>query len=108
MRWSSHSIRSGSSPTRNCVSSRSMIVWIAGSVGPGRLADADEALVGLDLDDQAGGGLADSARPLRAARGAGTRTAVVFTLVIRKGACTLGRARGIVNHPEIVNNRPRP
>jgi hypothetical protein len=34
----------------------------------------------------------------------GTLTAVVSTLVIRKAACTLGRARQIVNHPEIVNN----
>ena len=34
----------------------------------------------------------------------GTLTAVVWTLVIRKGACTLGRSRRIVNHPEIVNN----
>ena len=34
----------------------------------------------------------------------GTLTAVVWTLVIRKSACTLGRAPWIVNYPEIVNN----
>ena len=34
----------------------------------------------------------------------GTLTAVVWILVIRKSACTLGRARRIVNHLEIVNN----
>jgi hypothetical protein len=34
----------------------------------------------------------------------GTRTAVVWMLVIRKSACTLGPARQIVNHREIVNN----
>ena len=35
IRCTSHSVRSGSCPTRNCVSSCSMTVWMVGSVGPG-------------------------------------------------------------------------
>ena len=34
----------------------------------------------------------------------GTLTAVVWTLLIRKSACTLGRSLRIVNYPRIVNN----
>ena len=63
-RWTSHSMRSGSSPTRNCANSRSMIVWIVGQRRAGRLADADEPFVGVDLDDEARGRLADATRPL--------------------------------------------
>ena len=36
--------------------------------------------------------------------GPGFLTAVVWTLLIRKSACTLGRSLRIVNYPRIVNN----
>ena len=96
-------MRSGSSPTRNCRSSRSTIVWITGSVGPGAsptpTMPSSVSISRMRPD-------ADSRMPPVHMSGSrsGTLTAVVWILVIRKAACTLGRVRGIVNHLEIVNN----
>ena len=69
----------------------------------GRLADADEPLVGVDLDDQAGGRLADPAGPLQRLpeRHANRRR---LHACDPQEAVTLGSLTGLSTIPRIVNN----
>src|SRR4051812_2709261 len=102
-RWTSHSVRSGSWPTRNWRNSRSITVWIVGSVGPGAspIPTTPSSVCTSTISPEA-----DVRMPPVHLSGSrrGTRTAVVCTLVIRNEGCTLGSVSPIVNHPEIVNN----
>ncbi len=81
-----------------------MIVRIVGSVGPGCLADPDDTLVGVNLDDEAGRRQARAAGPLERlphwrphGRGMDARDP-------HRRSATLGPRCAIVNYSVIVNN----
>ena len=103
-RCTSHSTRSGSSPDEEL---RELAVddRLDRREGrAGRLAEADEPLVGVDLDDQAGGRLADPSRPLERLPQWDANRRRLDACDPQEGR-TVGRsAHGIVNHLGIVNN----